>query len=411
MTVGRGEQRGPGLTEASVSRVPPTSAGATRAVPAAVDRAVAAHRSLWGRPEFVVRAPGRVNLIGEHTDYNDGFVLPIAIPFDTAVAVSTAPPHVATEVRSEGFGVVTIDDPADLVGERWSLHIRGVHKLVAEAGVVVRPMRATIASDVPAGASLSSSAALEVAVVHALLQLAGVHWTPLEVALLSQRVENEVLGLPSGIMDQLISASAVRGHASLIDCRSLGITQHRLPDGVAVVVMDTMTRRELVDSAFAARRAECEAAATALGFASLRDAGVDDLDRLPAALSVERRRAFHVITENQRTLDAVAALADGDLPAVGRLMNASHESLRVDYEVSGDALDEIVAVARHSPGCFGARMTGGGFAGCAVALVDADYSEEFSTAVRRGYLGATDVEARTWVCRPHDGAELMRPDD
>ena len=367
------------------------------------ERAAENHQRRWGSSTLISRAPGRVNLIGEHTDYNDGFVLPMALPFAAAVAASHAPEGCGVEVHAEGFGSVEFDPADPIEPGSWSVHLRGVCHLLAKQGVNPGPWRAAISSDIPSGASLSSSAALEVAVALAVLELAGVEWSPHAIAKLGQRVENEVVGVPSGIMDQLISATAVAGHASLIDCRSLRATPVPIPDGAVVAVMDTGTRRQLVGSAYADRRDSCARAAEALGLSSLRDAQVEDLARLPASLGVEQRRARHVITENQRTLDAAQAMADGDAPEAGALMDASHASLRDEYEVSGPALDQIVDTARMIPGCFGARMTGGGFAGCAVALVSAEHAGDFRNRVVEQFRNASGLEATIWLCEPATG--------
>ena len=238
------------------------------------------------------------------------------------------------------------------------------------------------------------------------LRLAGVEWAPQDIAKLGQRVENEIVGVPSGIMDQLISATAVAGHASLIDCRSLQATPVPIPEGAVVAVMDTSTRRQLVSSAYADRRDSCARAAAEMGFSSLRDAQLGDLDKLLPSFGVERRRAHHVIAENQRTLDAAQAMSDGDAAAIGALMDASHASLRDDYEVSGPALDQIVEIARSIPGCFGARMTGGGFAGCAVALVSAEHTDEFSTTAIELFRNVTGLEATIWLCDPAAGGSV-----
>ena len=382
----------------------------TERADAAVERAVQRHHRLWGAPELVSRAPGRVNLIGDHTDYNDGFVLPMAVPLDTAIAVSRNPEGVENEVVSEGFGRAVLGprqtriDPSD-----WAAHIRGVSWLLAERGVCPEPWRASIATDVPIGAGLSSSAALEVAMGQVLLCLAGAEWSAAEIARLGQRVENEILGLPSGIMDQLVSASAVAGHALMIDCRSLQSEPFAVPPGSTVAIMDTNTRRPLVGSAYAERRESCERAAVALGVQALRDADLSDLDRLPGALATVRLRARHVITENRRTLEAAQAMARGDAVALGALMSDSHVSLRDDFEVSGPALDQMVAIAHTSPGCLGARMTGGGFAGCAVALVRTDRAEEFCTAVEQRYRSADGMGATVWMCEPADGGSVQPP--
>lgn len=355
----------------------------------------------------MVRAPGRVNLIGEHTDYNDGFALPMALPFDTVLAISSEgdPSTGDVVVSSDGFGEVTIDpsaDPRDTVG--WARYIAGAVTLLATHGIPTGGWRTTIETDIPTGASLSSSAALEVAVITGLLARAGENWAPIDIAQLGQRVENEVVGIPSGVMDQFISAGAVEGHASLMDCRALTLEPAVLPDGVVVAVMDTMSRRELVEGAYGERRASCERAVQELGVAALREATLEQVATL--ADPIDRRRAHHIVTENQRTVDAVGALRSGDVAAFGALMSESHMSLRDDFEVSGPALDAMVEVAWNAPGCLGARMTGGGFAGCTVALVEADRADEFEQYVVDGFDFGGET-ARVWICAPAAGAGLV----
>jgi galactokinase len=377
-------------------------------LPSAAERAVAAHSTRWGPPHRVARAPGRVNLIGEHTDYNDGFTMPMALPFDTVVAASDAgdvkdgPVH----IESEGFGSVVIDpaqDPRDVAP--WARHIAGVIALLREEGVASGGWRASIATDIPTGASLSSSAAIEVAATVGLLARAGQHWRPIDIARLGQRVENEVVGLPSGIMDQFISAGAVEGCASLMDCRAYTLEPRRLPTHAVVAVMDTGTRRTLADAAYADRRRACERAAAMIGVEALRDATLADLERVSGAL--DRRRARHVVSEIARTLAAAAAMEHDDAPALGRLMSDSHASLRDDFDVSAPALDAIVEAALASPGCLGARMTGGGFAGCAVALVARDRAEAFARSVRERYAFGSH-RAEVWLCAPAAGASVTR---
>jgi len=385
----------------------------TESVGDARARAVAAHREEWGEPAAVVRAPGRVNLIGEHTDYNDGFVFPMALPFDTVMAVSDGPPDTASEIRSEGYGAFTLDgDVPD-----WGIYIQTTHELVGDRlrreGVEVPVWRASVAADIPTGASLSSSAAVEVATALAIADRAGFRIDPVEVARIGQQVETRLLGVATGIMDQLISATAVDGSASLIDCRSLLTSPHPLPEGTAVVVMDTMTRRELVDSEFSARAATCFRAASLLGVPALRD--IDDVAALAPLASehpLEHRRASHVVAENERALAAAEAMHAGDAAEVGRLMNESHDSLRDLYEVSSEGLDRMVDIARAAPGCLGARMTGGGFAGCAVALVrdpgGAVGVEPFLSEVVRAYESWSGVAPRLWSCRAMAGASVQR---
>lgn len=362
------------------------------------DRAIGAHRAEWGEPDLVVRAPGRVNLIGEHTDYNAGFVLPMALPFDTVIAAGPAPDG-RTVLRSEGFGEVVVGDATP---PSWSAHIRGMIDVMAADGVSAPPWRGTVATDIPTGASLSSSAAIEIAVGIVVAERSATAVDPVRLAEFGRQVETELLGAPTGIMDQLISATAVEGAASLIDCRSLSITPAALPHDAAIVVMDTMTRRELVESAFAARMKACRRAAELLGVDALRDA--EDVSALRTRHPLEWRRATHVVAENDRTLAAAAAMAADDGPALGALMSQSHESLRDLFEVSSEALDTIVEVAMTAPGCLGARMTGGGFAGCAVALVAADEVDGFVGAVAIEYERRTGTVPRLWPCAAAAGA-------
>ncbi len=353
---------------------------------------------------MLVRAPGRVNVIGEHTDYNDGFVLPIALPFDTVIAAG--PAQTGVEVSSEGFGAVAFnpaDDPTTTEG--WARYVHGVCS-VMESRV---GWRGTIATDIPAGASLSSSAALEVAVALVIGSLTDVELSVVDLARIGQRVENDVMGLPSGLLDQLASAGGQVGSATLIDCRDLSMRSVPFPDGAIIVVMDTGTRRELVESEYADRQATCAAAAATLGLESLRDATAADLASLEG---VHRRRARHVITENARTLAAVEAMEAGELNTLGQLMVASHTSLRDDYEVTGPALDAVVEVALEAPGCYGARMTGGGFAGGAIALVDINRVKDFCTDLTDRYQPPSEQPAvaplRLYPTPPSAGAEVVR---
>lgn len=367
-------------------------------------RAIDAHRARWGTPDRVVRAPGRVNLIGDHTDHQDGFCLPMALPFDTVIAISDTDdgPSGPVAVWSEGFGEATWIPAADPAAVPvWARHLAGVTHLAARDGIPSGGWRACITSDIPSGAGLSSSAAIEVATITALTDRAGVRWTPLEVARLGRRVEHEVVGVACGIMDQLISAGAVGGHASLLDARAQTLSPVRLPDGVTVVVIDTGTRRTLADGAYDDRRRACEQAAAALGVETLRDATMDALAEIGDA--VLRRRARHVVGENERTLATVEALAAGDLEAAGRLLAASHVSLRDDFEVTSDALDRVTALAMGAPGCLGARMTGGGFAGCVVALVRTGSVPDFADAVRSPGPAGVAVTG-VWPCSPAAGA-------
>jgi galactokinase len=375
----------------------------------ALERATAIHRSHWGDPHLIVRAPGRVNLIGEHTDYNQGFTMPMALPFDTVLAMSSDGDHRTgtITVESEGFGRALIDPGADPKSVTpWARHLAGVVALLAERGVAAGGWRVGIATDIPTGASLSSSAALEVAAITGLLARAGEAWAAIDVAMLGQRVENEIVGVPTGIMDQLISAGAAEGHASLMDCRSLTLDHRPLPAGVVVAVMDTGTRRILAEAAYRDRRANCIDAVSELGVVALRDATLEQVATISDPTT--RRRAHHVVSENVRTLAAAEAMQRRDVIELGRLMSASHASLRDDYDVSGPALDQIVDIASEAPGCLGARMTGGGFAGCAVALVEQSRTDAFVAAVTDRF-GFDGHRAQIWISAPAAGASVIEP--
>ena len=370
-------------------------------------------RRFGSQPRWMARAPGRVNLIGDHTDYNDGFVLPMAI--DRAVWIALRPSADGwVRVYSLDFGEQAAFDPTALPFERagegaesWSEYVRGVAWALKEAGCAVQGWEGVAAGDVPLGAGLSSSAALELAVARAFASIGALKWEPSAMALIAQRAENAWVGVNCGIMDQLISAAGAEGHALLIDCRSLETRAVPMPPGAAVVVLDTATRRGLVTSAYNERRAQCEAAARLFGVPALRDVSAAAFAAREHELDeTTRRRARHVITENARTLEAADALARGDVAAVGTLMNASHESLRSDFSVSRPELDAMVELARAERGCFGARMTGAGFGGCAVALVARDAAAEFSAAVSASYEAAVGLRPAVYVCRASQGASL-----
>jgi len=332
-------------------------------------------------PVFVSRCPGRVNLIGEHTDYNDGFVLPMALPFSTVIASSPVSSDLV-KVHSEGFGYAQFslsESPQE--SEGWIRYLHGMGSFLQSSGVPVTGWEGFICSDIPAGANLSSSAALEIASGITFRAVAGVDNPLMEIAEAGKAVENEIIGVRSGIMDQLACTFAEAGSALLIDCQSLELSPVALPKQVSVVVMDTGTRRELSGTAYNDRRETCERVAAAMGADSLRYVSLQDLRSVESVDDVGFRRARHVVTENQRVLDAVHYLRSNDLVQVGKLLNASHESLRSDYEVSGPALDKIVEIAQNVKGCYGARMTGGGFAGSAVALVANEHVQDFCSRV------------------------------
>ncbi|MGD0896229.1 MAG: galactokinase [Thermoguttaceae bacterium] len=364
----------------------------------------------FGRPpRWVVRAPGRVNLIGEHTDYNDGFVLPLAI--DRAAWIALAPRDDArVVVHSIDYQQSGEFSLADLRHEKagWIEYLKGVAWVLQDAGHKLRGWEGVLAGDVPVGAGLSSSAAVEVACARAFSATSDLPWEPAKMARLAQRAENQWVGVNCGIMDQLISATGRKGHAMLIDCRSLALEPAPLPKGTAVVVLDTATRRGLVDSAYNERRSQCEAAAKFFGVRALRDVSPEMFQKKSDGMDpTTRRRARHVITEDDRTLRAVEAMRRGDVAALGRLMNESHASLRDDYEVSSDALDVMAACAQAHPACHGARMTGAGFGGCAVAIVRAEAADDFVRSTTAAYQAKTSHVPAVYVCQATDGAAVV----
>lgn len=362
------------------------------------------------RPAFLVRAPGRVNLIGEHTDYNDGFVLPMAI--DRAVWIAMRPRADRRVVlHSEAFDDVAQFDLDDLRRERsgWPEYVKGVaYALGAERDL--HGWEGVMAGDVPIGAGLSSSAAVEMAAARAFAVVGHLPWDAARMARAGQRAENEWVGMNCGIMDQMISAAGKRDHALLIDCRSLETRDVPLPPDTVIVVLDTATRRGLVDSAYNERRAQCESAAAHFGVRALRDVDWATFETRAAELEpVTRRRARHVISENERTLAAAEAMRRGDAAEMGRLMNASHASMRDDFEISRAEMDQMVALAQSEPGCYGARMTGGGFGGAAVALVRSDQAKSFAESVAAAYRKATYLEPQLYICTATDGAAVIDP--
>ncbi|MBN2474227.1 MAG: galactokinase [Pirellulales bacterium] len=366
-----------------------------------------------GSPKWIVRSPGRVNLIGEHTDYNDGFVLPLAI--DRAIWMALRP----RDDRRVSVYSIDYDQPGEFSLDSltkedggWIEYLKGTAWSLQEAGHPLHGFEGVLVGDVPLGAGLSSSAALEMATARAFAVVAGLPWDPIAMAKLGQRAENQWIGVNCGIMDQLISAAGQADHALLIDCRSLQTETVPFPPGVAVVVLDTSTRRGLVDSEYNQRRAQCESAAEFFKVSALRDVSLELFQALAHDLDeITQRRALHVITENDRTLQAVEAMRRGDVAALGVLMDKSHVSLRDDYEVSSDALNAMVEVAAAHEACYGARMTGAGFGGCAVALIHAEDAEDFVQATAAAYQEKTGHTPAVYVCRATNGAEVVETSD
>ncbi|MGY0195710.1 galactokinase [Leptothrix sp. BB-4] len=390
--------------------MPDTTQSLTQALQ---DRVLASFRTAYGTaPTCLVQAPGRVNLIGEHTDYNDGFVLPCAIEYHTLVA---ARPRDDLQVRvvaadySDRIDTFGLDAPIthlDEPGLAWSNYVRGMVQALLADGLPLRGCDLAVAGNVPQGAGLSSSAALEVAIGQAFKSLQGLDVDATRLAQLAQQAENRFVGIQCGIMDQLISARGAAGHALLIDCRSLAAQAVHLPDDIAVLIAHSHVRRGLVDSEYNTRRQQCEAAARHYGVAALRD--VDTARLLQDKADMDEltfRRARHIVTENQRTLDAAAALAAGDMARVGALMAASHVSMRDDFEITVPPIDHLVEILQRVIGhAGGARMTGGGFGGCVVALLPESQVPQAQAALAAEYRAPGGEPATVYICHPSAGA-------
>ena len=362
-------------------------------------------------PQAVVRAPGRVNLIGEHTDYNDGFVLPCAINYETLVAGRLRDDQRVRVVAADYGNAIDefrLDAPitprTDLP---WANYVRGVVKMLLEHGLPLRGADLAIAGDVPQGAGLSSSASLEVAVAQTFKTLQGLAaLSPIDIALLAQRAENEFVGCQCGVMDQLVAACGQAGHAVLIDCRSLQVRAVKLPADAAVMVVHSRVSRGLVDSEYNSRRAQCEAVSRFFGLKALRDLNLQALLAQSNELDpLLLRRARHVVTESQRTLAAADALASGDLRRMGVLMAQSHASMRDDFEITVPAIDQLVSIAQRAIGTEGgARMTGGGFGGCIVALLPRARVAAVRDAIATHYRAPSGEPAIVYVCDAAAGA-------
>jgi len=362
---------------------------------------------------IVSYAPGRVNLIGEHTDYNEGFVLPCAIDFGTGVALRPRPDR-SVRVRSTSFPDralrFELDQPLHRdPAEPWGDYVKGVYDRLIAHGHQLEGAELLISGDVPQGAGLSSSASLQVALAKALAAQHQIELGPTELALLAQEAENEFVGCQCGVMDQLAASASEEGRATLIDCRDLALSPVTLPEELGVLIVDSKVKRGLVESAYNERRAQCEAAARALGVSSLRELNLERLERGAAQLSaLELRRARHVISENARTLATVEALKRADLKALGEHMRASHESLRLDFEVTVPQVDLIASILNEVIGDQGgARMTGGGFGGCVVALAPQALLAELRAAIEGRYERETGLRPAVYSCQPRAGARLL----
>lgn len=383
-------------------------------IPAQLDQATAAFREAYAKePTHAVSAPGRVNLIGEHTDYNDGFVLPLAIERQS-VLVAAARNDTTVNLRSTALpGQATLDlaRPIGKGEPSWANYLVGVITRWAQDYELPHGFDAILDSTVPGGGGLSSSASIEVAMARLLEAITGHRLEPKERALMAQWSEHHYAGMPCGVMDQFASSLGRADHALLIDCRSQEVTEVPLPPELAVLIINSNKKHELVGGKYAQRQAQCQAAAQALGVPSLRDAGRGMLETARAKLDeVTYRRARHVITENQRTLTAVEALERGDWPTVGRCMYESHDSMRDDFEITTPELDLLVeAAAAIGPeeGVIGSRMTGGGFGGCTVSLVKADAVDEVARRITEAYKEATGIDAAAFTTKAAGGAREL----
>ncbi|HEY2933780.1 MAG TPA: galactokinase [Acidobacteriota bacterium] len=367
-----------------------------------------------GKPK-VALAPGRVNLIGEHTDYNEGYVLPAAI--DRYVAAAFTPRKDGrVQAYSIDFQELQELEIAKLRapgGSRWIDYIAGVAWALAESGSKVVGASMIVKGNVPVGAGLASSAAIEMSAARAFAALSGIDWDPPFMAGIGQKVENAYIGVDSGIMDQFVSAASKERCALLIDCRSLKAEAVPIPDSFSIVVMDTGARRTLAGSAYNERRASCRKAVEIIrrerpDISSLRDVDLSTLEHFqPSMDTTTFWRAKHVVQENFRPVDLTRALAVQDREAVGRLMSQSHASLKNLYEVSSRELDLMVALASRHPACIGARMTGAGFGGCAVALVDSDGISDFTQKVQEKYREQVDLPSVLFACKAAGGARIV----
>jgi galactokinase len=361
-------------------------------------------------PTFLIRAPGRVNLIGEHTDYNDGFVLPLAI--NRAQWTALRPRHdKVVSIYSMNtketirFGL----DAFDHTSGGWGEYVKGVAWALQNDGYPLHGWEGIVMGNIPIGAGLSSSAALELSTIKAFSLVSQFDWDPVKMAQLSQVAENNWVGVNCGIMDQITSAMGKEGHALLIDCRSLEIEYVPLPPNTVIVIMDTSTRRELVDSFYNERRRQCELAAKQFGVRALRDITLDEFTNLEMDLDpITRKRARHVVTENDRVLKSGEAMKLGDAKGLGELMYASHISLRDDFEVSSKELNIMVEIAQAEAGCFGARMTGAGFGGSAVALIHKQDQDEFISIIKKGYKEMTGLNANVYLSSASNGVSVEK---
>jgi galactokinase len=376
------------------------------------EQALRVHRQRFGQAGRVFAAPARVNLMGEHTDYTGGFVMPMAIDFQTVAVVSAredgrAVFYSANYDEEAGFKIASL---ARAPGGSWSDYPAGVLWSLGKEGIVVSGFNMSLTGDVPLGAGLSSSASVEVATAMALLGHAAVELPLEKVATLCRRAENEYVGAKSGIMDQFAVTGCVANRAMLLDCRSLEYELLPLPDQVRVVICNSMVKHAVATGEYGDRSAEVEAGQAVLrrerpGVKLLRDATLEDLEACRGMMSTASfKRCRHIITENARVMQARVALMAGDMEGFGALMVEAHASFRDDFAASCEEVDLLVALAMQQAECFGARITGGGFGGCTVNVVRVEAADRFVATLRREYAAKTGIDADCFVCTPSDGA-------
>jgi galactokinase len=373
----------------------------------------------FGAQPAIFSAPGRVNLIGEHTDYNEGFVMPSAIGFRTRVAISVRPERkllIQSREFPESFEFDLDNLPRQATGG-WCDYVLGIAVVLQQSGHALQGANLLVRSDIPMGAGLSSSAAIEVATALALISLNGANFSLAEVAKLCQHTENAFIGARVGIMDQFVACMGKAGHALLLDCRSLEFELIPIPDGVRMVVCNTMVKHQHASGEYNQRRKECEEAVKILanwypGIRALRDVSIDQLVRHSKDVPDKiYNRCRHVVEENERVRAGARCLRAGNLSGFGELMRESHRSLRDLYEVSCRELDVMVEAAEDLPGCYGGRMTGGGFGGSTINLVDAANAEAFAGQISDRYQRATGVQPAVYICAAADGARLEPDSD
>ncbi|WP_323839225.1 galactokinase [Photorhabdus africana] len=369
-------------------------------------------------PTHIIQAPGRVNLIGEHTDYNDGFVLPCAINYQIVAAAAKREDNIIRVVSVDYGNQLDEFDISQSItfheSKMWSNYIRGVVTCLLSRGYIFNGADIVVAGNVPQGAGLSSSAALETVIGQTIKNLYHLAISQTEIALNGQQAENEFVGCHCGIMDQLISAQGKKNHALLIDCRHLTTQAVSMPKDIIVMIINSNKKRELVGSEYNIRRAQCEQAAALFGVKALRDVTLDEFEKRSVELdnveldNIVAKRARHVITENERTLLAAKALAEGDMPLIAELMAQSHQSMRDDFEITVPEIDTLVDIVQQAIGKQGGvRMTGGGFGGCVVALVPQTLVNVVKGAVEQHYFALTGLKETIYVCQASDGASLV----